>query len=378
MQAVFRRIGTAAVLLAAACGVAVARAAAPVRIGYFMSLTGPDASFGEASIRGARMAVDALNGEGGVLGRPVELVVEDDRSLSGESATAAKKLISRDRVVALVGECSSARTLEAAAVAQAYGVPLVSPASTSPRVTQAGDCIFRVCFIDPFQGRVIAAFARRRLGLRRAALLVDATSPYSAGLAEYFERDFASLGGTVVANQKYAGGDRDFHAQLTAIRAADPDSLFVPGYYVAAGLVAKQARELGLRAVLLGGDGFEAPQLLEIGGGALEGAYYATHFSSENSGGISRAFVAAFRSRYGSAPNGLSALTYDAVRLVADAVRRAGSDERGKVRVALASTRDFEGVTGLTTINASRDADKDAAIITVRGGRLEFVETVRP
>jgi len=359
-------------------GVAVAAAAEPVKIGFFMSMTGRDASFGEASLRGARLAVDELNAAGGVLGRPVELVVEDDRSLPGEAATAVKKLISRDHVVALVGECSSARTLEAAPVAQTAGVPLISPASTSPKVTQAGDAIFRVCFIDPFQGDVIAAFARHRLGLKRAALLVDATAPYSVGLAEYFEKTFVALGGEIVATQKYAGADTDFRAQLTAIRAAHPDALFLPGYYVSAGLVARQAKQLGLQATLLGGDGFEAPQLLEIGGDALEGAYYSTHFATENTGRASRAFVEAYRARHGDVPNGLSALTYDAVRLVADAVTRAGTTEKTALRQALAATRDFPGVTGRTTINAQRDADKDAAIITVKNGRLVFVETIRP
>jgi branched-chain amino acid transport system substrate-binding protein len=264
-------------------------AAEPIKLGFFMSITGRDASFGEASLRGARLAVDELNAAGGVLGRPVELVVEDNRSQAGESATAAKKLIARDRVAVLIGECSSARTLEAAPVAQAAGVPLITPASTSPKVTQTGDAIFRVCFVDPFQGEVLAAFARRRLGLKRAALLVDAGSPYSTGLAEFFAKTFTALGGEVVATQKYAGADTDFRAQLTALRAAAPDAIFLPGYYVAAGLVAQQAKQLGLTATLLGGDGFEAPQLLEIGGAALNGTYYSTHFAAENTAEHSRA-----------------------------------------------------------------------------------------
>ncbi len=366
------------VLAAALCGAPVLVAGEPVRIGFFMSMTGRDASFGEASLRGARLAVDGLNAAGGVLGRPVELVVEDDRSIAGESATAVKKLISRDRVVALVGECSSARTLEAASVAQASGVPMVTPAATSPRVTRVGDEIFRVCFVDDFQGRVIATFARRRLGLRRAALLVDSSAPYSVGLADAFSRTFTALGGEIVASQNYLGSEADFRAQLTAIRAARPDALFLPGYYVAAGLVARQSRELGMAATLLGGDGFEAPQLLEIGGDALEGTYYSTHFAVESTGEASRGFVEAFRGRFGAAPNGLAALTYDAVRLVADAVRRAGTTDRASVRRALAATRGFAGVTGLMTINARRDADKDAAIITIRNGRPAFVEAIRP
>jgi len=355
-----------------------ALAAEPVKLGFFMSITGRDASFGEVSLRGARLAVDELNAAGGVLGRPVELVVEDNRSIAGESATAAKKLIARDRVAVLIGECSSARTLEAAPIAQAAGIPLITPASTNPKVTQAGDAIFRVCFIDPFQGDVIAAFARQRLGLKRAALLVEAGAPYSVGLAEFFEKTFKALGGEIVAAQKYSGADTDFRAQLTAIRAAQPDAIFLPGYYVAAGLVARQAKELGLKATLLGGDGFEAPQLLEIGGAAMEGVYYSTHFATENTGEASRAFVAAYTKRHGSAPNGLSALTYDAVKLAADAMRRAGTTEPKALRAALAATKDFPGVTGRTTINASRDADKEAAIITVKNGKLTFVETIRP
>jgi branched-chain amino acid transport system substrate-binding protein len=361
-------------LLLGAC----APAAEPVKIGFFMSITGRDASFGEVSLNGARLAVDELNAGGGILGRPVELVVEDNRSVAGESATAAKKLIARDHVAVLIGECSSGRTLEAAPIAQAAGIPLITPAATNPKVTQVGDCIFRVCFVDPFQGDVIAAFARRRLGLKRAALLIEAGAPYSVGLGEYFAKTFTALGGEIVATQRYNGADTDFRAQLTALRAAKPDAIFLPGYYVAAGLVAQQARQLGLQATLLGGDGFEAPQLLEIGGAAMDGTYYSTHFATENTGEASRAFVAAYRARYGSLPNGLSALTYDALKLAANAITRAGTSEPAALRAALAATKDFPGVTGRTTINASRDADKEAAIIAVKDGKLVFVETIRP
>ena len=357
---------------------AAAPAGEPVKIGFFMSITGRDASFGEAALRGARLAIDDLNAAGGILGRPARLLVEDNRSLPGESATAVKKLIGRDRVVALVGECASSRTLEAAPVAQAAGVPLVTPASTNPRVTAVGDCIFRVCFADPFQGAVLATYAWKNLGLRRAALLVDASAPYSVGLADVFAKTFSALGGEIVATQKYSGGDKDFRAQLTAIRGTGADAIFLPGYYVEAGLAARQARELGLKATLLGGDGFEAPQLLEIGGAALEGTVYSTHYSAESPDPASRRFVAAYTARHGAAPVGLAALTYDSVQLIADAARRAGSTDRAALKMALAGTRDFPGVTGRTTLDENRDAQKDAAIIAVRGGRLVFVETVRP
>ncbi len=360
----------------------LARAAAPtgepVKLGFFMSVTGRDASFGEAALRGARLAVDDLNTAGGILGRPVELVVEDNRSLPGESATAAKKLIARDKVVALIGECASARTLEAAPVAQAAGIPLVTPASTNPRVTAVGDCIFRVCFSDPFQGAILATYAYKNLGLRRAALLIDSTAPYSVGLSEVFSKTFTALGGEIVASQKYSGDAKDFRAQLTAIRGTKADAIFLPGYYVAAGLAAQQARELGLRATLLGGDGFEAPQLLEIGGAALEGTVYSTHYSAESQDPASRRFVAAYQARHGSAPVGLAALTYDSIRLVADAAGRAGTTERTALKKALAATRDFPGITGRTSLDEHRDAVKEAAIITVRGGRCVFVTSIRP
>jgi branched-chain amino acid transport system substrate-binding protein len=375
----FRPLASVIALLALSSLVlAAAPAGEPVKLGFFMSITGRDASFGEAALRGARLAVDDLNAAGGILGRPVELVVEDNRSLPGESATAAKKLITRSKVVALIGECASSRTLEAAPVAQAAGLPLVTPASTNPKVTAVGDCIFRVCFADPFQGAVLATYAWKNLGLRRAALLIDSTAPYSVGLAEVFAKTFTALGGEIVASQKYSGGDKDFRAQLTAIRATRADALFLPGYYVEAGLAAQQSRELGLRATLLGGDGFEAPQLIEIGGPALEGTVYSTHYSAESPDPASRRFVAAYQARHGSVPVGLAALTYDSVQLVADAARRAGTTERAALKKALAATRNFPGITGRTTLNDQRDALKDAAIITVRNGRCVFTESVRP
>ena len=378
MPSCLRPFAAALTLALVSVAHAATPAGEPVKIGFFMSVTGRDASFGEAALRGAKLAIDDLNAAGGILGRPAQLVVEDNRSLSGESATAVKKLIGRDRVVALVGECASSRTLEAAPIAQAAGVPLVTPASTNPRVTAVGDCVFRVCFADPFQGAVLATYAWKNLGLRRAALLVDSSASYSVGLAEVFSKTFTALGGEVVATQKYSGGDKDFRAQLTAIRGTQADAIFLPGYYVEAGLAAQQARELGLKTTLLGGDGFEAPQLLEIGGAALEGTVYSTHYSAESSDPQSRRFVAAYTARHGAAPVGLAALTYDSVQLIADAARRAGSTDRTALKNALAATRDFPGVTGRTTLDENRDAQKDAAIIAVRGGRLVFVETVRP
>ncbi len=350
----------------------------PIKLGFFMSITGRDASFGEAASRGAQLAVDELNSAGGILGRPVELLIEDNRSLPGESATAVKKLISRDKVVALIGECASSRTLEAAPLAQKAGIPLVTPASTNPKVTAVGDCIFRMCFADPFQGEVLANYAWKKLGVRKAALLTDPGSPYSTGLADVFSKTFTALGGTIVAAQRYSGGDKDLRAQLTAIRAANPDALFLPGYYVEAGLAAQQAAELGIHAPLLGGDGFEAPQLLGIGGAALNGTYYSTHYSPESGNPVSKNFVAAYRTRYGDAPVGLAALSYDSVRLIADALTRAGTTERAALKKSLATTKNFAGATDLTSFDEHHDAIKEAAIIAIRDGRCVFVDSARP
>lgn len=354
------------------------RAAEPIKLGFFMSMTGRDASFGETSFRGAQMAVEEINAAGGVLGRPLELVVADNRSQAGESATAVKKLINRDKVVALIGECSSSRSLEAAPIAQTAGLPMVSPASTNPKVTELGNCIFRMCFADPFQGEVLATYAYRRLGLRRAALLVDVSAPYSTGLAAAFQRTFVGLGGEIVSRQQYTAGEKDFRAQLTALRPTAPDMIFLPSYYVDIGLAAKQARDLGIALPFLGGDGYEAPQFLEIGGAALNGTSYSTHFSAESDDPAVRAFLARFQTRFQLAPNGLAALTFDTVHLVADAIKRAGSTELAAIRNALAATTDFPAITGRTTFDAQRNAVKEAAIMTVRDGRIVFVENIRP
>ncbi|MBX3732453.1 MAG: ABC transporter substrate-binding protein [Verrucomicrobiae bacterium] len=351
----------------------------PIKIGEFASLTGGEAAFGTASHNGTVLAIEQINRDGGVLGRPLELITEDNQSRQGESATIVKKLMNRDQVVAVLGEVASGRSLEAAPICQAAGIPMVSPSSTNPRVTEVGDHIFRVCFIDPFQGSLLADFARRTLKARRVAVLSDVSAPYSTGLAEYFQKAFLAAGGEVIAEQKYSSKDKDFRAQLTAIKAAAPDAVFVPGYYTEAGLIVTQARQLGLNVPIFGGDGWEAPELLQIAGPALENTYYSTHYSSEADDPRVQEFVKAFRARYdGQVPDAMAALGYDSAMVLADAIRRAGSTEPAKIRDALAATKDFPCVTGLTTLDAQRNASKSAVIITVRDGRFQYVETIQP
>ena len=350
-----------------------------IKIGEFASLTGKEAAFGQSSHKGTLLAIEEINAAGGVLGKKLELVTEDNQSKAGESATIVKKLIARDKVVAILGEVASSRSLEAAPICQDAKIPQISPSSTNPSVTATGDYIFRVCFIDPFQGVVMAKFAKDTLKIRKVAVLTSVSSAYSVGLAKYFKERFAADGGTVAIEQKYSEGDKDFKAQLTAIKAAGIEGIFVPGYYTEAALVCKQAKDLGLSVPIFGGDGWEAPQLLEIGGAAVEGAYYSTHYSPENQTPAVSAFLAKFSQRWNKeTPDAMAALGYDSAMVLIDAIKRAGTTEGPKLRDALAATKNYLGITGNTTLDDQRNATKSAVVITVKGGKFRFVETVSP
>jgi branched-chain amino acid transport system substrate-binding protein len=366
-------------LLAGGCGGEKNPPAAQgIPIGFFGALTGPQATFALSGKNGAKLAAGQLNRAGGVLGKQLELLVEDDHNEASEAASAVSSLITRDHVVALIGENASSRSLAAAPIAQNYQVPMVSPSSTNVAVTKKGDYIFRVCFVDSYQGKALATFARRNLKAATAALLVDAKSDYSVGLAEAFRQAFTGFGGRVVADLKYAEGDSDFSAQLTAIRPSKPDIIVVPGYYTDAGLIARQARGLGIEAALLGADGWDSPKLTEIGGPAVEGAYFSNHYSVEDPSPAVRAFVDDYRRAYGADPDSIAALSYDAARLIADAMRRAGSTEGKRVRDALAATKDFPGVTGRITMDADRNPVKPAVILKVEGGKFRFAASIAP
>jgi branched-chain amino acid transport system substrate-binding protein len=360
------------------CGAEKNPEAQRIEIGFFGALTGPQATFALSGKNGARLAIDQLNAAGGVLGQKLELLVEDDHNEPSEAASAVSKLITRDHVVALIGENASSRTLAAAPIAQNYQVPMVSPSSTNVEVTKKGDYIFRVCFIDPYQGKALATFARETLHAKTAALLVDAKSDYSVGLAESFRKAFTAAGGEIVQELKYSEGDSDFSAQLTVLRNSSPDALMVPGYYTDAGLIARQARSLGIQSVLLGADGWDSPKLAEIGGAAVEGAYFSNHYSVDDPSPAVKTFVDDYRKVYGAAPDSIAALSYDAARLIADAMRRAGSTEGKRVRDSLASTTDFPGVTGTITMDPDRNPVKPAVILKVEEGKFRYAATVPP
>jgi branched-chain amino acid transport system substrate-binding protein len=357
-----------------------AEGGATIRIGEFASLTGKEATFGTSSHEGTTLAVEEINAAGGVLGAQLELVYEDNRSTPGESATIAKKLITRDKVVALLGEVASGRSLEAAPIAQQNQIPMISPSSTNPKVTEQGDYIFRVCFIDPFQGTLLANFAKNTLKATKVAVLSDVSAPYSVGLGQFFKEAWQAGGGQLVSDAKYTGGDKDFKAQLTIIKNAAPDAIMVPGYYTDVGLIVAQARQLGIKVPIFGGDGWEAPELIQIAGAQnLVDTYYSTHFSPQSTDPAAQKFVAAYKARYnGKVPDAMAALGYDSVMVLADAMRRAGTTEGPALRDAIAATSGFSGATGVTTLNEKRDASKPAVIITVKDGNFQYLETISP
>ena len=358
---------------------ASAPSGAPIKIGHYGSLTGKDAAFGVATSKGVKLAITEINAKGGVLGRPLEYLVEDIQSKQGESATAVKKLISRDKVAVVIGANASANSLEAGPICQNFKVPMMAISSTNPKVTEIGDYIFRICFIDPFQGAVLAKFARESLKAQKVALLTAVNSPYSIGLSDVLRKDFTTRGGTIVAEQKYSEGEKDFRAQLTAIRAAQPDVIAVTGFYTEAALICKQARDLGLTVPFIGGDGWEAPQLTELGGKAVEGTYYCTYFSAENQASEVRSYVDRYKARWNQeVPEGVSALGYDAMYLIAAAMTKAGTTESAKLRDAIAATKKFPGVTGNTTIDEKRNSAKAAVMLTVKNGRSQFFAAVAP
>jgi branched-chain amino acid transport system substrate-binding protein len=356
-----------------------ASAAEPIKIGEIEPLTGKEAAFGQSSHRGVLLAIEEINARGGVLGRPLELVTEDNQSKPGDSATIAKKLIGRDDVVAVIHGGTSSQCLEAGPICQHAKIPMIATTATTPQVTAMGTYVFRTCFIDPFQGGVLAKFSRTTLKAKRAALLTSASSPFSVGLSKVFRDAFTAAGGEIVGEQKYAEGDKDFRAQLTAIRALNPDVIAAMGYYTEGGLICRQARELGLQMPIVSADGWEAPELIEIGGAAVNGVYYSSHYSSESTAPEVQDFLKKYAAKFGGiAPDSLAPLAYDATSILASAITHAGTTDGAKLRAALAATKDFPGVTGRTTIDAQRNASKPAVIIAVKDGHPTFVETVAP
>jgi branched-chain amino acid transport system substrate-binding protein len=351
-------------------------------IGHVTSLTGDTATFGEGSNNGVKLALEEANAAGGVKGRKIVLEVYDTQGKPEEAAVAATRLITDKKATLLIGELGSSRTLAVAPIADTNKIPAISPASTNPRVTKDGDktrpYMFRVCFIDPFQGTVMAKFARQNLKIAKAAVVRDVGNDYSVGLADFFVKTFKELGGEIVADVSYKAGDQDFKAQLTRVKSSKPELVYVPGYYTDVALIGRQTRELGVKVPLAGGDGWDSTSLYEIAQGALDGGFFTNHYTVENPSPVVQEFVKKYEAAYHKKPDAFGALGYDAARLAVDAMNRAADLTPTAIRDAIEKTNGLQGVTGTIRLDADHNPVKSAVIIGIEKNAPKYVATVEP
>lgn len=369
--------GVFATMFISGCGGGASTNSNEILVGHYGSMTGSDATFGISTDNGIKLAIKERNAAGGVKGKMIRLKTYDDQGKPDEAATVVARLIQQDKVVAVLGEVASSRSLTGGPVCQKMGVPMISPSSTNPEVTGIGDMISRVCFIDPFQGYVGAKFARENLKLTKAAVLFNRAEAYSSGLKDNFIEAFRKMGGETVEEQAYGKGDNDFSAQLTAIRQKNPDFIYLPEYYSDVVNIAQQARKLGITAPLIGGDGWDSDKLKDAKD-ALQGCYFSNHYSHQDTRQEVQDFVKKYEAEYKSVPDGLAALGYDSARLLFDAMDRAESMGGKDLAKAINSTTDFPGVTGKITIDENRNAKKSAVILEVKDGVPSFVTSVSP
>ncbi len=374
-----------AVVMAASVAGCGGSSSKEIKIGLLNEMTGGNATIGTAAANGAKLAIKEINANGGLLGKQIKTVVADNKSEPSESANAMTKLLTQDNVVAVTGTFSSSNAIAAASVAEANKKPYLVAGATNPKVTvddktkNVKKYIFRVCFIDPFQGTVAANFADKNLKVKKAAMLIDNSSDYSKGLAEFYEAAFTKAGGEIVAKEAYLQKDTDFKATLTKIKSTGADVLYVPGYYEEVGKIVKQAREMGITVPIIGADGWDSPKLVEIASvSALNNTYFTNHYSAENTSPKAQAFVDAYTKEYGQKPEALAVLGYDAVYVLADAIKRANSTDAAKIIEALAATKDFPAISGVTTINKTHDADKNAVVIEMKDGKQVFKTSIKP
>jgi branched-chain amino acid transport system substrate-binding protein len=350
-----------------------------LRVGVYLPLTGQNAFGGQLELEGIQMAQKEAPL---VLGKKVELLVVDNKSDKVESANAVKRLINKDKAVAIIGTYGSSLAMAGGEVAEKAGVPMIGTSCTNPLVTQGKKYIFRVCFIDPFQGAGAATYAVKDLGLKKAAMLVDVANDYSVGLASFFKRSLINQGGQVVATLNYQSGDLDFTAQLTQIISQKPDVLFIPSYFAEGAIIMKQAKELGADFTIMGGDAMDNPKIIEIGGSAVDGFIHTTFPYDPNMkemNTVAQKFTENWRQRFpDKEPNVNAALGYDAYMLVMDAIKRAGKVDSEAITAALAATNGFVGVTGNTSINATHDAEKPVGVVLIKEGKKTYAASITP
>ncbi len=356
-----------------------------IKIGGNLEMTGNNASFGKSASNGAKLAIKEVNAKGGVLGKQVSFVLADNKSEAAEAANSMQKLITQDKVVAVIAPIASSSVIAGAQVNQDNKVLAISPTASNPKVTvdpnsgKVRDYLFRAAFIDPFQGSVMANFASRSLKAKTAALYIDNSSDYAKGLAQFFKETFIKNGGQIVAEEAYLAKDTDFKSTLTKLKGTAPDVIFVPGYYQEVGMIIKQGREIGINAPFLGGDGWDSAKLPEIAGGqALNNTFFANHYSPDDSSPAIKDFVAAYKKEYNETPDAFAALAYDATMMIIESIKRANAVDTVKIKDELAKTKDYQAVSGIITLNATHDAVKSAVIIEMKDGKQTFKEKVNP
>lgn len=355
-----------------------------IRLGANLELSGNSASYGASAKNGIEMAVKEINAKGGLLGKQIEVSTSDNRSEATEALNAMQKLLD-DNVNFIVGPDTSSGTLVCITTADQEKIPVITPYGTNPDITvdsidkTVHPYVFRAAFIDTFQGKVMANFVTQNLHAKKAAVYVDNSSDYSKGLQKFFVEEFEKSGGEIVATEAYLQKDTDFKAALTKIKAANPDVIFVPGYYQEVGMIIKQAREMGITQPIVGGDGWDSAKLMEIAGADnLTNCYFGNHYSADDTSQTVQTFVANYQQAYNQKPDAPAALAYDSVMLLAKAITDAQTTDSEKVRDALAKIKDFDGVTGKITFNENHDPIKSAVILTFKGGKQTFVTKIEP
>ena len=360
-------------------------AAEMIKIGANLEMTGGNATFGQSAANGAKLAIKEVNAKGGILGKQLTLIVADNKSEAAEAANAMQKLVTQDKVVAVIAPIASSSVMAAAPINEQAKVLAISPTASNPKVTVNPDTkkvrefVFRAAFIDPFQGSVMANFATKSLKAKTAAIYIDNSSDYAKGLAQFFEETFVKNGGKIVAKEAYLQKDTDFKATITKIKGQNPDVMFVPGYYQEVGLIVRQSRELGLKVPVLGGDGWDSSKLAEIATpAALNNGFFSNHYSPDEKSPAVTTFVEAYKKEYNSVPDAFAALSYDAMMMVIDAMKKANSADPVKIKDELAKTKNYAAVSGQISLNETHDPVKSAVIIEMKDGKQTFREKVNP
>ncbi|MDR3600191.1 MAG: ABC transporter substrate-binding protein [Desulfosporosinus sp.] len=379
-------LGLAVIMLGLVSGcssAAAPQAAQEIKIGGDLELSGGVATYGQSVLNAVNLAFEDQNNKGGLLGKQLKFITADNKSEAGESTTAITKLITQDKVVAVLGAVTSSNTKAAVPVSADNKIPLITPTATNAEVTVNKDgslnkWVFRSCFLDPFQGKVAENFVTNTLKLNKAAVFIDQKDDYSKGLAAEFSKDLTSAGGTITDTENYVGGDKDFRSTLTRIKASNPEVLFVPGYYSEVGLIVKQARELGITTPIVGGDGWDSAKLADLAGAAnLNDTYYVDHMWAGDP--ATKPFADAYTAKYKAEPDALAALGYDAAEMLIEAIKTTGGTDPEKLRTALENTKDFQGVTGVITVDPkTHNPIKSAVIIKLVDGKKTLLTHVNP